>query len=122
MAILVAAPLIWIFGEIYSPSEGRESFRFERVGGRRFRVSGAMPLDEFAAKAKLQLDEEAVETLAGLLLHEYGELPAEGAIMELRGLRFSIESVQDNRIHTVVVERIEDPGKSESNPTDGTGG
>jgi putative hemolysin len=95
-----------IFGEIYSPSDGRREFPFEKVEGRCYRVSGAMPLAAFAAKTGIPFDESVAETVGGLLLHECGELPTEGATLELEELAITIESVQDNRIHTLLVERL----------------
>ncbi len=94
-----------IFGEIYSPSDGRREFSFEKLEGRRYRVSGAMPLAEFVDKASVAIDPQVAETLGGLLLHEYGELPAEGASLEIESIRFTVESVRDNRIRTLLVER-----------------
>ncbi len=98
-----------IFGEIYSPSDGRQEFSIDKVEGRQFQVSGAMPLSDFAARARVGFDEEIAETLGGLLLHEYGELPKEGSKIVLAGLEFTVSSIEHNRISTLLVERLEEP-------------
>ena len=49
------------------------------------------------------LEEGEFETVAGRILHELGELPAEGAVIALGGFSFTVEEVEGNRLKTLAV-------------------
>jgi len=46
------------------------------------------------------------ETLAGYILSELGSLPPEGTVLERRGLRFEVQSIEGHRIGRVHVRRV----------------
>jgi putative hemolysin len=103
-----------IFGEIHSASEIPRRVSIEDLGGGRCAVDGSMPVLEFNQKMGTQLSDQWGETIGGLILHHYGELPSKGATIELNGLRFTVMDVEENRIRTVEFMRVGTPGKSES--------
>ena len=41
-----------------------------------------------------------------MLLDAFGELPAAGAVIDLCGLKFTVEMIEHNRITQVLVERL----------------
>jgi hypothetical protein len=43
------------------------------------------------------------------LLEAFGELPANGAVIDLCGLGFTVDGVEHNRITRVLVERLPEP-------------
>jgi hypothetical protein len=47
-----------------------------------------------------------METLAGFVLHEFGELPHEGASIEIDDHRFTVKTVTRNRIANLLVESL----------------
>ena len=47
-----------------------------------------------------------METLAGILLHEFGELPGEGSRVDIEQYRFTVKGVEANRITQVLMERL----------------
>ncbi len=96
-----------IFGEIHSASEGRGEVPFEQLAEHRFRVSGATPVSVFNRLTGAGLDEELAETVGGQILHELGELPAQGTELHLAGLRFQVTRVERNRIEELLVDREE---------------
>jgi Mg2+/Co2+ transporter CorC len=73
-----------------------------------------MPVLEFNQEMDTQLSDQWGETIGGLILHHYGELPSKGATIELDGLRFTVMDVEENRIKTVEFVRVGTPGNSES--------
>jgi CBS domain containing-hemolysin-like protein len=92
-----------IFGEIHSPSERRMPLRGAARG--HVVVDGAMPLRAFSVAIDGDVSSEHAETVGGMLLHEFGELPHEGSAISRHGLRFVVQQVRNNRIRTVLVQR-----------------
>jgi len=95
-----------IFGEIHSPSDEVDQVSIKDLGEGRYAVDGSMPLAEFNPQMGLDLSVEWGETIGGLLLHHYGELPPEGDEIEIGGFRFRVVEVEENRIKTVEFEKI----------------
>jgi CBS domain containing-hemolysin-like protein len=95
-----------IFGDINSRSEvvRQQQVKFEALGGGRFRVEGSMTLNQFNELVGTAFDDEEVETIGGVLLNEFGELPGEGARTVIGQHAFTIMSLAQNRIDGVMVE------------------
>jgi magnesium and cobalt transporter len=60
-----------------------------------------------------ELSDEWGETIGGLILHHYGELPPKGADIDVEGFRFVILAVEENRIQTLEFEKSPDEEASE---------
>ena len=107
-----------IFGDIPSHSDSNETEYVEELGANRFSVQGSMPVDEFNQQFGADLPTEPAETIGGLILHEYGELPPENASVELDGRQITVVEVEDNRIKevVVVVERSDAPDSPPAPP------
>ncbi|MBL8390498.1 MAG: HlyC/CorC family transporter [Candidatus Accumulibacter sp.] len=100
-----------VFGEIASPSDSDVVPRHlmsDLADGRRL-IDTSMSLDDFNQEFGVRIESEEVETLAGALLQAFGELPASGAAIERHGLRFTVETLEHNRITRVLVERLPPP-------------
>jgi magnesium and cobalt transporter len=67
------------------------------------------------------LSEEWGETIGGLLLHHYGELPPEGDKIDIDRFRFQVTEVEENRIKTVEFEEIPEVMPPEEKPPDSSG-
>ncbi len=93
-----------IFGEIHSPSEERHQTAIKDLGEGRYRVEARMPVTEFNRAMGSDFSDEWGETIGGLLLHHYGELPHEGARVEVGDLLFTVSEVEENRIKVVEFE------------------
>jgi putative hemolysin len=96
-----------IFGDIRSSSDAQLEISIKDLGDGRYTVDGGMPVEKFNQDMGTTLSDEWGETLGGLLLHHYGELPHEGAAIDVGEWRFKVVDVVDNRIRTVEFERIE---------------
>ena len=75
------------------------------------RVTARLSTTELGELFGVNLDEEDVETVAGLLAHALGRVPIAGSSATVRGLRLTAENLagRRNKIGTVLVEREGDP-------------
>lgn len=83
-----------------------ESASVERHDGS-FLIAGWMPIDEFAHQFDYPFDRDAdYQTVAGLVLDEFQQLPQLGESFEKHGLRFEIVDLDRRRIDTILISRI----------------
>ncbi len=104
-----------IVGEIHDEYD-IEEVDFKPLGPRRFLVDGAVSLRTLNRRFHLELPEEHVTTLAGLLMQKMGKIPVDGDSCEITGIRFAVRRMDDRRIEEVEMrlredERREAPGK-----------
>jgi putative hemolysin len=70
-------------------------------------VSGWMPADEFCDRLGLPRDLAGdYETVAGLVLHQFGRLPELGEAVTAGGYRFEVIDLDDRRIDKLLVSRV----------------
>ena len=95
-----------IFGEIQSSSELLRERRVgvEEVGQETYRIDGTMGLEQFNRLLKANLVNNSVETIGGLILDAFGELPSTGQRIVIDGFEFTIVSVSGRRVSQVTVE------------------
>ena len=81
------------------------------LGEDRFRISARLPLDELGDLYGLELDDEDVETVGGLMAKQLNKVPIPGSVVDYAGLELVAErsSGRRNRIGTVLVTRQQDP-------------
>jgi len=77
----------------------------ERLATGGVRVSSRLPVDDLAELFRVQIDDEDVETVGGLMAKHLGRVPIPGAEVVYEGLRFRAESLagRRNKVVTVVV-------------------
>lgn len=82
----------------------------EELANGEFRVSSRMHIDDFASLLGLEIEEDGVETISGLMAKRLGIVPIPGAQIEIENWLISAESAagRRNRIGTVLVTKIED--------------
>ena len=93
-----------IFGDIPSPSDRRHRTRVDSLDDGRRATSGTMLVADFNGEADANLPTDQADTIGGLLLHEFGELPPADTVVEIEGLRFTVMEVSENRIKKVAWE------------------
>jgi CBS domain containing-hemolysin-like protein len=73
------------------------------------RVSARLHIDELAERFDVDLDDDDVDTVGGLLAKHLGRVPIPGARVQVAGLQLTAEGTQGrrNRLGTVVVRRVE---------------
>ena len=74
------------------------------------RVSARLHIDELAERFAVDLDDDDVDTVGGLLAKYLGRVPIPGAQVQVNGLELTAEGTQGrrNQLDTVVVRRVED--------------
>lgn len=95
-----------IFGELADEHEEMEPAP-QSLGADSWRLEGRTRLEELAELAGLKIEEAAYETVGGLILDALGDVPEPGAEVERHGLRFTVEQVDERRIESVKVDRLE---------------
>ena len=94
-----------IFGEIMSPSElvRQESLSVEKVAEGVYRIDGAMTIRQFNRLFGTALKSNTSDTVGGLLLDAFGELPAQGMRIKAGECEFAVVDVAGQRIAKVTV-------------------
>lgn len=82
----------------------------QKLGEERFRVLSRLPLDEVGELFGLELDDEDVDSVGGLMAKELNMVPIPGSLVRVHGLQLVAErgSGRRNRVGTVLVTRVPD--------------
>ena len=99
-----------IVGELSDEHDRAEPEPFALADGA-FRVPARMPLDELGVLFDLEIDDEDVETVAGLLTKALGRVPIAGSTASTHGLTLVADSTQGRRkrLAWIIVRRNEGP-------------
>ncbi len=94
-----------LVGEIVDEYD-RESADSEQLGENSFRVSARMPVDELGDLFGIELDDDDVDSVGGLLAKHLGRLPVRGSTVTVDGLHLTAERTEGRRkrVVTVLVE------------------
>jgi CBS domain containing-hemolysin-like protein len=94
-----------LVGDI-SDEYDRDVVEIEDLGSGRFRVSARLPVDELGELFDLDLDDDEVDSVGGLLAKALGRLPVAGSEARTSGLILTAERTEGRRkrISTVLVE------------------
>ena len=101
-----------VVGEIRDELDGPEDeLPIHTVSPGVYRTEARVDLDDLsqAVGVELDTDDYDFETLGGLILHLTGDIPAPGDQIEHAGLLLHVETVEENRIHDVRIERVPEP-------------
>ncbi len=90
----------------------------ERLSSGAVRVSSRMPVDELGELFDVEIDDEDIETVGGLMAKHLGKVPIPGAEVVCEGLHLRAESLagRRNKVGTVLVSRVADHVKQEPEP------
>jgi CBS domain containing-hemolysin-like protein len=99
-----------IVGEITDEYD-EEPQAVERLGSGAVRVSSRLPIHELGELFDLELDDEDVDSVGGLMAKHLDKVPIPGAKVTVDGLRLLAEGPvgRRNRIPTILVTRISEP-------------
>nr|BAH90079.1 putative hemolysin [uncultured bacterium] len=99
-----------IVGEIVDEFDDSELPPFEQLGPDRFRVSSRLPVDELGDLFGLELDDEDVDSVGGLMAKQLNLVPIPGSVVRVHGLEFVAERGKGrrNQIGTLLVTRAAD--------------
>jgi putative hemolysin len=94
-----------VLGELH-PEHVSDMAVVEKLDAQRWRVSGAVRLDNFRREYPPLPDVPGVETMAGLALREFEVVPVPGQSITVAGLRLTVQSADERRIRQLLVEAI----------------
>jgi CBS domain containing-hemolysin-like protein len=99
-----------IVGEIADEYD-REAPGVEELGDGRTRVPATMDIDDLADLFDVEIDEDEVDTVGGLIGKNIGRVPIVGSRCEVAGLVLTAERMagRRHRIASVIVERVPEP-------------
>lgn len=98
-----------ILGELVGGIRGEvetEGFVMEKLGAGRWRVSGAMRLDDFRREYPSLGDMPEVETMGGLLMSLLAVVPGVGEAATFSGLKLTAQAADERRVREVLVEQM----------------
>jgi len=100
-----------IFGEILSPSEvlRERTLQLETTSEEEHRIDGAMTILQFNRLMNASLDPNTAETVGGLLLHAFGEIPHADSRIVVGDYEFKVESIEEQRIAKLTVQPVPAP-------------
>jgi len=75
----------------------------EQLGPFTYRLSGELPIHDWAEVFAIDLDETRVSTIGGLVTALLGRIPKTEDVAHLGNLKFTVERVRKRRIETVVL-------------------
>jgi len=80
------------------------------------RVSARLHVDELAERLGIELEDDDVDTVGGLLAKQLGRVPIPGAQVWVQGIEITAEETQGrrNRVGTLLVRQVEEEGGVES--------
>jgi CBS domain containing-hemolysin-like protein len=95
-----------LVGDI-SDEYDREVVEVEKLGDGRYRVSARLPVDELGEIFDIELEDDDVDSVGGLLTKALGRLPLPGSMANYSGLILTAERTEGRRkrLSTVLVER-----------------
>ncbi|MFF2051751.1 hemolysin family protein [Leifsonia sp. NPDC058194] len=77
------------------------------LGEGRYRIATRLPLDDLGELFDLEIDDEDVDSVGGLVSKALGRLPEVGSTVSFEGLRFTVDRIEGRHKHvsSVLVER-----------------
>ncbi len=79
------------------------STSIEKIGGSQYRLSGDLPLQEWAQAFGISPQQTRFTTISGLILALLDKAPHTGDSVNIRNLRLTVEQVKDHRIQSVIL-------------------
>ncbi|MFC4603136.1 hemolysin family protein [Rhodococcus kronopolitis] len=114
-----------IVGEIADEYDTDETPPVEPLDDGRFRVSARLPVEDLGELFDIEIDDDEVETVGGLLGYELGRVPLPGSEVRTHGLALRAEGGGDPRgrvrISTVLAWRLPVPDDDAGRPETGRG-
>ena len=94
-----------IFGDIPSASDAVTATKRSELNGDGVPVDGSLAIEQFNREFGEALPGQGPETVGGLVLDRYAELPETGSSIDIEGLEFIVERIAGNRIEALTVRK-----------------
>lgn len=93
-------------GYNFEPHLPRQRGRIEELGGERYRIDGRALLSDVADVMGITFAPSSAHTIGGLLIEQTHHLPQPGESVEVSGYRFSVETISDKGVQSVIAESV----------------
>ncbi|UUZ58531.1 transporter associated domain-containing protein [Nocardioides sp. B-3] len=92
----------------------------EYVDDTTYRVSSRFPVDDSDEVVGVEVHDEEVDSVGGLMAKHLGRVPIPGSVVECHGLRFEAERLtgRRNKIGTVLVSVVAENDESDEQEND----
>ena len=97
-----------IFGEIHDEHDKARDL-IQKVGPRNYVIDARMPLEELATALEIAIEDDAVETVAGWIMHIAGRIPSQGEKLRHGDFRFIILEGNEKRIIKIRLDLLSVP-------------
>lgn len=95
-----------IVGDIQDEFDPDEDILAELIGSHVYLLNSRLDVDALAELLEIDIEEDNVDTIGGLIYILAGHVPAQGEIVEYHGWRFTVLSVDGHRIEQIRAEQI----------------
>lgn len=95
-----------VVGEILDEFDIDEVIPFDQINETQIRVRGDLPLDEFEQLHNIKLQANYTFTLGGYLMEKTGRILIQGETITIDNYKFTIDSMKNLSIRTVIIENI----------------
>ncbi|MCK5376646.1 MAG: HlyC/CorC family transporter [Acidobacteria bacterium] len=104
-----------IVGEIQDEHDPKQPPEWQELSPGVYRLQGRAPLEVLEELFAVEVEEEDMDTVGGLVFSRYGTVPEPNTEVEDpgHGLRFMVEEMDERRIVSVTVQRIDGSEKEE---------
>lgn len=103
-----------IASELLGPIEQTEQIKpIEQLDDNKYRLAGNLAIHDWAGRFKINLSENRISTIAGLVTSLLGKIPNVGDVTYLKNLKFTVEKMRKRRIETVILT-LEPEGNNDS--------
>ncbi len=96
-----------IVGEIEDEHDIEEEGNISQHGRSRYTVNAITPIDDFNKYFNTKLNDDEYETIGGLVIKAFGQLPKRGEIIDLAGFNIKILRADKRRIHLLRLIKID---------------
>lgn len=96
-----------IFGEVQDEFDADEEADIKEIGENTYLANAMMRLDEMAELFEVEIIEEDVDTIGGLVLKELGRIAEIGDSVQIKNLEFSVKEIDGARITKLIIIKKE---------------
>lgn len=100
-----------LVGEIYDEFEGSVQAEIIESSEGEYIINGRVLLDDLAELLEIEIDDDTISTVGGLVFNHLGRKPLKGDAIEFEGYVFTVMEVVGFRITQVKVAKIKEPSK-----------
>ena len=89
--------------ELIGPIETSSQQKIEQISHFKYRLNGSLSIHDWADTFNIESIEDRVSTIGGLVTALLGKIPQESDSVDMKNLKFTVESVKKHRIQTLIL-------------------